>query len=46
VDFNDDNVIWNIETNTLTYIDISDISFLRPDEINMNCSIHNANEAL
>jgi hypothetical protein len=42
VDFNDDNVMWDKESNTLTYIDISDNSFLRPDELQMNDSVHYA----
>lgn len=39
-DFNDDNVIWDKESNTLTYIDINVNSFLRPDELQMNASVH------
>jgi len=46
VDFNDDNVMWNIETNTLTYIDISQRSFIRQDEVHENASVHRAIEVL
>lgn len=42
VDFNDDNVMWDKESNTLTYIDINDNSFLRPYELQMNASVHDA----
>ena len=42
MDFNDDNVIWNMETNTLTYIDIDISSFLRPDEVHMNDTVNYA----
>jgi len=40
VDLNDDNVMWNKETETLTYIDIDVQSFLRPDEVHYNNSLH------
>jgi hypothetical protein len=42
VDFNDDNVIWNMNTNTLTYIDISQQSFNSSDRHyrENNSSIH------
>lgn len=40
LDFNDDNVMWDKESNTLTYIDINDNSFLRPYELQMNASVH------
>ena len=40
LDLNDDNVIWDKESNTLTYIDINVNSFLRPDKLQMNASVH------
>jgi hypothetical protein len=40
VDLNDDNVMWNKETKTLTYIDIDVQSFLRPDKVHYNNSLH------
>lgn len=42
IDFNDDNVMWDKETNTLTYIDINPSSFLRPDEVYMNFTVYDA----
>ena len=46
VDFNDDNVMWNMQTNTLTYIDISVRSFTRPDEVYNNYSVDGAIDKL
>lgn len=46
VDFNDDNVMWNRKTNTLTYIDIYNNSFLRPDEVHMNDTVNYAIDEL
>ena len=39
IDFNDDNVMWDMKTNTLTYIDINTSSFLRSDEVHMNYTV-------
>jgi hypothetical protein len=46
VDFNDDNVMWNMESNTLIYIDISQVSFIRKDEVHNNVSVHEDIESL
>ena len=36
VDLNDDNIMWDKTTNTLTYIDIDTSSFTRQSEVNLN----------
>lgn len=38
--------MWNRKTNTLTYIDIDNRSFLRPDEVHMNDTVNYAIDEL
>jgi tRNA A-37 threonylcarbamoyl transferase component Bud32 len=40
IDLNDDNIMWNVETNILTYIDIGRASFDYKDDVDKNLDLH------